>query len=348
MKVLEARRKTAEWLEKHASNIDGYCGAMFGGSSNFMDPNEELPIGSDIDLWMLVAEQSQCLPQKKIDGGGFVIEACYHLFDHSSVPEEVLHNSYIAPHFSCDCVISDPTGKLAAVNEYVKLRFRDPDTILSRLDGVFRNGRRYFVRATDDNTDIIGKSLGYLLGIKNLASQFAVAGLGAPPVRKCLVVSRHFCEERRRLDIHDKILDTFGFRNLTRDHVQSALVETEAAFERAIQVIKSSFWGDFNIEEDARSIVIDGSRALIETGYHKEAMFFVLLNCHFCHMAIRNDAPQEERSGWLSRFRDVFSIVGAGTVESMRDRGKTGMQILEETNEWLKTQCCHEQTDYTM
>ena len=339
MKVHEARRKSAEWLDQHAPSIDGYRGALFGGSTNFMDPNAELPPGSDIDLWMLVADESQCLPQKKVDGGGFVIEACYHLFDHYSVPEEVILKAYYAPHFSRDCVISDPTGKLTAVNEYVRRHFRDPDTILSRLDSVYRNGRRYFDRAMDDSTDIVGKSLGYLLGIKNLASQFAVAGLGAPPVRKCLVVSREYCEEHGREDIHNRILETFRFAGLTVDHVQGALRETEAAFERAIQVIKSSFWGDFNVNEDARSIAIDGSRPLIETGYHREAMFFVLFNFNRCHMAIRNDAPEEEKPAWLKRYRDVFSLVGAGAVESMRERSKAGMQILEETNEWLKTQC---------
>ena len=63
---------------------------------------------------------------------------------------------------------------------------------------------------------------------------------------------------------------------------------------RRPRVVKSPYCFASDISADARPIAIDGSRDLIERGYHREAVFYIVATYGRCQTIIQQDGSPEQ------------------------------------------------------
>jgi hypothetical protein len=75
-----------------------------------------------------------------------------------------------------------------------------------------------------------------------------------------------------------------------------------------------------DISESARPVAIDGSRALIERGEHREAMFWVAVTYARCMAVLETDAPREVAEAFEPGLRDMLRDLGVETFQDMRRR----------------------------
>ena len=115
-------------------------------------------------------------------------------------------------------------------------------------------------------------------------------------------------------------LALLGYAELGKSDVEALLEDTTTAFNKAVQVIKTPFFADWNICEEARPISIGGSQELISNGDHREAVLFIMMVFNWSVLAIQNDAPDDEKLPFLLSYQKALDVLGLGTDEDFLHR----------------------------
>ncbi|MBN1867041.1 hypothetical protein JW916_07080 [Candidatus Sumerlaeota bacterium] len=327
MKVREAKQAACKWIEENAASYPGYKGAIIAGSANAMDPEAEWPATSDVDLWLMVENPKATPRQKKILFEGVIVEAVPTRLAHFDDPEEVLGDPYKAHHFAVNNILSDPTGILSDVQKAVGPKFAEPKWVLERLRGANGSARHKLTKVAEDPQ--VGRMMDFVLGIRNTAAQCPLAKLRSPTFRKCLVVAREILNSMGREDLYDELLDVLGTRHFSRSDAEALRDATMPMFDRAVAVLKTPFWPDFEFAECVRPIAIGGITELIESGFHRESVWFALFIQTASMKAIKNDAPEDEKARFADQFMETLSAIGLTTPDDLAPRARRGLDALD-------------------
>lgn len=112
MKVEEARKAAARWVDQHASREAGFLGAYFSGSTVGLPGEADLPESSDIDL-IVVTQPTEPPPKLgKFRYEQALLEATHLSWSQLASAEAVLSDYHLAGSFRTDTIIADPTGRL--------------------------------------------------------------------------------------------------------------------------------------------------------------------------------------------------------------------------------------------
>jgi hypothetical protein len=158
----------------------------------------------------------------------------------------------------------------------------------------------------------------------------ALADLRSPTVRKCLVLYREVLAKYGKLSCFEDVLTVLGCAELGKSDVEALLVDTTAAFDKAVQVIKTQFYLDFHIREEVRPISIGGSQELISAGNHREAVPFIMVMFNRSILAIQNDAPEDEKLPFLASYQKALDVLGLGTERDFFHRVDQWKETLNE------------------
>jgi len=117
------------------------------------------------------------------------------------------------------------------------------------------------------------------------------------------------------------------------DHreVNSLFNQCVAAFEYANEIICTSFFGDHTICDAARPKWIDGSKEIIDMGYHREAVLWMLVIRSLCQIAIRNDAPENQKDQYDQEYKRFLERLGIGSFHGYEQRAVLCRETLKET-----------------
>jgi hypothetical protein len=149
-----------------------------------------------------------------------------------------------------------------------------------------------------------------------------VAGLKNPTVRTRYVAVQKLLAEYARLDIHEELLALLGAARLTRSQVGQHLLAMTGAFDAAKRVIRSPVFFASDISDVARPIAIDGTRELIERGYHREAVFWIAATYSRCQKVFHVDAPLELRDQYMPGYLAMLSDLGIASYEDLQARSE--------------------------
>jgi hypothetical protein len=133
-----------------------------------------------------------------------------------------------------------------------------------------------------------------------LAHFVLVADLQNPTERKCLVAAREVLARYGHLSLPDAMLDVWGSAGLSQGRVLSLLTSCAEASDVASTFVRTPFFGASEISDHLRPLAIDASRELIDSGYHREAVMWIVVIHIF---------PDDGRS----RPLDLVSATTAGT-----------------------------------
>ncbi|MGD6817743.1 hypothetical protein ACQCVE_11825 [Metabacillus sp. 113a] len=132
MRVGEARRKAADWVQQHPGEKPWFKVAYITGSTASLHEWEELPEFSDIDVMVASDDKTERPKLGKFYYKGVLLEITYlpwHLF---KTAETILSSYHLAHGFKTDTIIADPTGHLRRLQRTVSAKFTERGEVRKR------------------------------------------------------------------------------------------------------------------------------------------------------------------------------------------------------------------------
>ena len=109
---------------------------------------------------------------------------------------------------------------------------------------------------------------------------------------------------------------------MSRARVARHLAALTDAFDAAKMVLKTPYRFSADISDIARPIAIDGSRELIEDGYHREAIFWMVATYSRCQHVLYHDAPVEMQDRYSIGYRQLVGDLGITSFADLQQRSE--------------------------
>lgn len=300
----EALEAARHWILNQGVPIPGFGGAYVAGSAANLEQDAELPPSSDVDVFVVVDEKP-AMKLGKIRHRGALLEIVYVDPVHSA---EALLGDETAGPFAHAHILADPTGHLAALQATVKTDYPRRCWVQKRCAAVCA---RIHARldALDASSPWHDQVTTWSFGASLTTYVLLLAGLKPPTVRKRYLAARHLLAEYGRLDFYEALLHTAGIAHMDAARVEHHLESIAAAFDAAKTRSKTPYRFASDISDLCRPIAIDGSRALIEEGFPREALFYMIATYSRCRHIFHTDAP------------DLLTVHDPGYNEMLADLG---------------------------
>jgi hypothetical protein len=155
-----------------------------------------------------------------------------------------------------------------------------------------------------------------------------VAGLKNPTVRQRYMAARELLLDYDQADFYERLLELLGCGQMSRARVEQHLAALTAVFDAAKDVVKTPFFFASDISDQARPIAIDGSRALIERGDHREAIFWIVATYSRCLKVLYHDGPAETQEQFQPGYRQLLDDLGIRSPADLQQRSKQVKRFL--------------------
>jgi hypothetical protein len=323
MLVKEAKEAARQWVDEKALSTPGFSGAFFAGSTNWLPDDAILPATSDLDLWVVLADPN---PPEKL--GKFIyhdvlLEVSYMARDQLGSPEAVLGDYHMAGCFRTPGIIADPSGQLTKLQAAVSKDYAKRRWVLKRCEDargrILRN-----LQGLKESDPFHDQFTGWLFATGVTTHVLLVAGLKNPTVRRRYVAVRELLAEYQRLDFYEALLELLGCAQMSQARAEQHLAALAEVFDVAKTIVKTPFPFAADLSDIARPVAIDGSRELIEGGYHREAIFWIAATYARCQKVLYQDAPIERRDIFSPGFRRLTGDLG---ITSFADLQRHSEQV---------------------
>lgn len=330
MLVKDAKQVVRNWVESEVSKIDGYSGAFIFGSVNWMKDDDEFPSSSDVDVRIVLDLDELPISFKKEKYNDVLIDVSYVSLATIQSPEDVLSNYPMAPHFTQDCIIADPHEYLERVRDVVSKEYPRRKWVEKRVNAVKQWQLDSIEQFLNKAAPLHDQVFAWLYGSGMFSHIFLVADLKNPTVRKAHAASGDVLKHYGKQAFHEKTLNLIGSADMTMNQVQALLDNCAEAFDSAKEVRKTEFFGDTIITDMGRPTAIGGIQELIDKGYHREAVYWLIVIHTWCQKILYNDAPPDIQAEFMPKYDAFMQAIG---IQSTDDIDKKIEQIKELTDE---------------
>ncbi|MCC3371944.1 hypothetical protein [Cohnella sp. REN36] len=320
MKVRDARAAAVDWVASRISREAGYMGAYFSGSTVGLPDDTEMSAGSDIDVMVVLDRKDLPLKPGKLIHLGVLVEISYLSRHQLSSTEDVLTSYHLAGSFRTDTIINDPTGYLRRVQQEVSRHFAERVWVRRRCENVLQSIERG-LGSLDPSAPWHDLVTSWLFPTGVTTHLLLVAALRNPTVRKRYLAAHQVLQAYGRTNEYPHLLKLLGCAGLSPERVEVHLNALASTFDTASAVAKTPFFFSSDITAAARPIVIDGSRELIRSGCHREAIFWMVATFARCHKILAADAP-ELQLVYAPSFDELVADLGIRSWDDIRQRAK--------------------------
>lgn len=317
MTVREARVIAREWAERYGSGFPGYCGAYLSGSFLQAAEDEVWPETSDIDIVIVINKEPPEIKPGKFLCGGVLLEVSLIRKEEYASLEHILSTHYLAYALHMDGILADPEGYLEPLHLEVKEQYAREIWVRRRCRS-FIDHIQASIASFNTGAPFHEQVTGWLFP----------TGITTFPI---LAAALENCTVRKRYTAARTVLETYGLtdfyppltRLLTGDDFNALslpdhLHELETTFDLAANTRGPSAHYPFrsDISFSSRPVALGGSRALIESAYPMEAVFWMAATFARCHAILSMDAPalHQERLPKFQAFMASLGITGTGAM----------------------------------
>lgn len=293
MYVRQARAAARRWLDEAAPHLPGLVGAYLAGSTNWLPPDATLPTGTDVDVMVVLEGDKPPLKLGKFIYAGALLEVTYLAADQLRTPEQVLGDYHLAPSLHTGKVIDDRGGQLTALQAAVSQAYAQRVWVRRRCQQAYEKIQRQ-LRGLESAPTWPDQVLTWLFSTGVMTHVLLVAGLRNPTVRRRYVAVRELLEEMGRAEEYPPLLSLLGCARMEPGQVEAHLAALVPVFDAMQTVDTSPFFFSGDLSQSARPIAIDGSRALLDQGNHREAIFWIAATYSCCMLALLHSAPDME------------------------------------------------------
>lgn len=326
MKVGLARSAAIQWVAQHAQSDAGFRGAYFSGSTVGLPDDAELSPSSDIDIFVVTAQEDPPAKPGKLRFQGVLLEVSYLPWTEVASADDVLASYHLAGSFRTDTIIADPTGDLHKLHAHVSCHFAARHWARRRCQDA-RHRIETRLAAIDTSAPFHEQVISWLFPTGVTCHVLLVAALRNPTVRLRYLAAREVLTDYGHLSLYPELLNLLGCSHLPAQRVQHHLRELAATFEATVQVAKTPFFFRSDITPTARPIAIDGSQRLIDSGDHREAVFWIIATFARCHTILAADAPQLHEA-LAPAFQAAVSDLGISSTRDLIHRAEEVTRFL--------------------
>lgn len=327
MRVGFARSAASEWVMEHASKEAGFKGAYFSGSTIELPDDALLSATSDIDVVVITEAPEPPLKLGKFVYRGALVEVTYLSWHQLASVEEVLVSYHLAGSFRVDTIIADPTGHLGTLQTQVSRQYAEQIWVRRRCENA-RQKVENGLQNIDTEAPIYDQVTSWLFPTGVTTHVLLVAALRNPTVRRRYLAVREVLKQYGCDDVYEDLLQLLGCAHLTTQRVEYHLKELARTFDAAASAAKTPFFFSTDITAAARPIAIDGSLELIRSGYHREAVFWIVATFARCHKILGSDASPAVQDALLPAFEAVIADLGISSKSDLIRRADDVLQFL--------------------
>lgn len=328
MDVGKARNIVQKWIMENASLAKNYKGAYFSGSVLDWAEDIEVPDTSDIDVMVVIdTEEEAPLKLGKFVYKEVLIEITYMSSKQLASVQAVLGNYHLASSFRKNGIINDPTGYLSELQSAIQQQFAKRASVEKRCQHAFDRIHDGLTQR-DLQAPLHEQVTSWLFPTSIATHAILAAALRNPTTRTRYLAARKTLEEYRHLAIYDELLSLLGASQLTAQRAQYHLDQLAVTFDKAAEVGVTPFLFSSDITSCARKISIDGSRALILNGDHREAVFWIAATFARCHAILSADAAPAVQQAHLPAFEALLADLGIQSILDLASRSREALQLL--------------------
>ncbi len=302
MKAKEAKRIATQWVAERAAHLPGFYGAYLAGGINRVPDDETFPPYLDVDVHVILDRVNESGQRQDIYlYHGVLIESYY--VDRAGYQswEMVASHPLEAQSFNSPCVISDLTGSLTTIQKTVAQNFSRRKWVEERCGKI----REQILNTLDDEEKLSSPPHMVKL-LANIPYLIANARLKDPTNRRVYCLIKEILHADDRQDLYESILTVNGLTSVSREEAESRLQECLKAFDRAVEVFRTPFWSDHRIHHYVRPYIEDGALEMIQEGYHREAMFWIIWNHIVANVVIQTDAPEDDKRQFQEAYDRIY------------------------------------------
>lgn len=335
MKVGFARNIAKEWVIQQGSKVEGFLGAYFAGSTAQMHEEADLSKSSDIDIMVVISTEEVPLKLGKFIYKDVILEVTFLCWNQIASAEQVLVSHHLANSLRIDTIITDPTGCIHKLQAQVSQHFSEKHWVYRRCLNVL-NSIESSLRKYSTSVPYHQLVLSWLFPTGITTHVLLLAALRNPTVRKRYLAVSEVLLEYGYGEFYEELLKLLGCIHLSPQCVEEHLNQLAKTFDAAVDVAKTPFFFSSDISVMARPIAIDGSRELIRSGRHHEAVFWIAATFARCHIIFEADAPQEMQQMYAPAFENMMSDLGLASTEDFERRVEEVISFLPRL--WQVTQ----------
>jgi hypothetical protein len=310
MNVGQVIELTREWVELYGSQMPGFVGAHLMGSLNTMPKEAPFPVYKDVDLHLVLENAPEREPDE-INYHGLILECGLANADLYRPAEKVLADPTLASNLAVPSILADPTGLLSELHTKVVQEYSRRRCVMARCTAEKTTALQGLAAMQEKATspvEALWASLGSLT--VGLTGMVAVANLQPPTHRRCLIVMKEILSPLGKANLQENLLALLGYAALSRGQVENYLQVVAETFDRAVQVVQSPVPFRFKLHPHVRPYAIEATQEMIEAGYHREAMGWILFFMLVANQAIQIDAPADERPYFQAKAERILADVG--------------------------------------
>ncbi len=323
MLVRYAKDVARQWVIEEVANVTGFQGAFYHGSINWLADDAVMPATSDVDVMIVLQEGSGSGPGRrgKLIFRDVLLEVSYIGSDAIRSPEQVLGVSHLAGSFRGASIMLDPTGHLAELQAVVAEEYAKRKWVHKRCEHAKAKVLGH-LRSLNEWELFHDQVTSWLFGTGVTTHMLLVAGLRNPTVRKRYVAVRELLEDYGHLGLYNTLLELLGCARMGPERVAYHLEALTEVFDAAKRVIRTPLVFAADISDIGRSVAIDGSRELIERGFHREAIFWMAVTYSRCQKVLYQDAPAEVQDRFSPGYRQLLSDLGITSLADLAQRSE--------------------------
>lgn len=289
MTIAEAREVARRWVRDHAG--PDLVGAFLTGSSAVGDGADELPTTSDVDLILVTAGPA---PTKmgKLWHDGVLLDVSSFAVSGLD-PETIAGTSYLAPFFTDSMILTDPSGVLARLHHDVRTMVDEPVWIRRRVAEV-RSKITAGLAAADPTAPLAQQVIGWVFPASLPTVQLLVAAGRPPTVRKRYLRCRQLLDHTPAPpDLYERLLAALGCGTVTAGQVRGHLAGLAETLRLTADHARTPFPFSSDLRPDTWHLALDGSTELVDAGWPREAVWWLLVTAARCVTVLGVDAPPE-------------------------------------------------------
>lgn len=321
MRVSEAKAVARGWVLAQGCRTPGFAGAYLAGSITWLPDGAPLPETSDVDVMLVIDGPLPANKLGKFPYQGVLLEVTYLPQAQVQSPEQILGDYHLAGSFRRPNVIADPTGHLARLQAAVGQGFARRVWVERRCaQATQRMVER--LESIDPSAPLQNQVMAWLFAAGGAPHVLLAAGLRNPTVRRRYVAVHDLLADYGLLDFYPPLLALLGCAQLRREQVAAQLPALEAAFGDAAGVVQSSYPFAADLSQQGRAVAIDGSRQLIQSGWHREAIFWMVATYSRCQQVFAQDAPREMQARHTPGYHALLALLGIDAAGDLAQQGE--------------------------
>ena len=316
-----------EWVELHASHLPDFAGAYLWGGITALPADAPFRLYRDVDV-VVVLTKGAPDDEQEVFYRGLLLEVISKNLDAHHDAEAALANPSDGPNLATTQILADPTGILTPLHQAVAADYRRRRWVQARCEAEKASAVEWlgFMRKAATPTERLDAARVFLGALSGL---LAVAQLKRPTTRRTLALLRELLEAQGRADLNEAALTIMGSAHMSRADAQAMLEQFISAFDRAVEVYRTPIPFGFALRAHLRPYHVEGTQEMIDEGDHREAVYWIAC-LDTAYLALRNDAPDAEKSAFEAQFQALLTALGYTSAEIWAERVQIAERLAPE------------------